>query len=158
MHDSDSLASSQDSTLSTDAPTKGMRLRTKLSLLITVLVIAVMLPLSFIFSARDAHNKEKDMRRQSEAIAKLVAQIQVMSALTGKPVRPGTLQAYIELAMRIDPSIAYVSMTDAHDKLIAGQVNSALVDNEASQSKKALLKRLSQEGEGNQHRPEGHLD
>lgn len=131
-----------------DASAIKMRLRTKLSLLIAGLVIAVMLPLSFIFSARDAHNREEDMRRQSEAIAKLVAQVRVMSALSGKPLRSDLLQNYIELAMSIDPSLAYIAMTDTNDQLIAGQVNSELVHMETSQSKKEVLRRLSQEGRG----------
>lgn len=122
-----------------NAPVIEMRLRTKLSLLITALVIAVMLPLSFIFSVREARDREEDMRRQSEAIAKLVAQVRMMNILSGKPLRADLLQDYIELAMSINPSLAYIAMADANDRLIAGEVNSELVHIETSQSNLSVL-------------------
>ena len=82
------------------------------------------------------------MRHQSEAIAKLVAQIQVMSALTGKPIKTRMLQNYLTLAMSIDSSIAYVVMTDAQDRLIAGKLNPAFVDSGVSGSEKEQLESL----------------
>lgn len=124
-----------------------MRLRTKLALLVTALILVTMLPLSLALTARAARAKVEEMARRATAIAKLMAQIEVTSVVQGRRLPPQVIQSYISLSRSIDPSIAYVVVTDPLGQVIAGEVNGEMIG-AAGRTDREMLEQVAPEGAG----------
>ncbi|MBI3987336.1 MAG: HAMP domain-containing protein [Lentisphaerae bacterium] len=104
-----------------------MHLRTKLALLISALIIAVMAPLSFFTVLQTARIREADMDRRSTTVAKLIAQVEIMGVIAGKPVPPHILQEQVALCRGMESSIVCILVGDSNNRLLAGDANAGLL-------------------------------
>jgi len=106
----------------------GLRLRTKLSLLTTAAVLAVMLPLSFYAVESSRNLRLNEASRLMSGIAKMTAQGELTGITMGVNVPVKVLNEQLKNAVLLNNLLAFIVVRDADGKAKAGAVNPDVID------------------------------
>lgn len=125
-----------------------IRLRTKLALLVTALILAIILPLSYFAISETQAARRAEVRNLSAAIAKMIAHVEVTGITTGRRVPNHILDQHLSNAFALNNQIAYIVIMDHDGSLRSGKVNSDLVSLKTDYDEVRSMEYLAQEGKG----------
>jgi class 3 adenylate cyclase len=100
-----------------------MKLKYKISLLASILIITLLSSYLIIDTRRSIDEKTDSMARHTKAIAKMIATLRISELINDIPPNEKLLKEFLELAIGMDSSIAYVAITDSNGRLISGKLN-----------------------------------
>ncbi len=111
------------------------KLRTKLILLTTILVTAIMVDVTYFFTIRELREKKEAVESQIERIARNIATMQLVDRLDWS-----LYQNYISQLMAFNDDIVYIAIYDDRQLLRAHALNLDLIDIDRtrSMSKRAI--------------------
>lgn len=130
-----------------------MKLRYKISLLVSILIISLLSSYLIIDTRRSIDEKGDAMTRHTKAIAKMIAGLRISEIIKDIPPNDKLLKEFLDLAIGMDRSIAYVAITDSKGRLISGKLNTRWFLIEGSYDESAVLESILRKGQHENLKP-----
>lgn len=123
-----------------------MKLKYKLSLFIAVLIVFLAASVMLIGINREIKGKEEKTANHAKIAAKIIATFKVSEILSNKPSDPVLLSNVIKLSVGLDPTIAFIVVSDGSGRVLDGEVNERWIEMDKNAGKLKTLEYLSQKG------------
>lgn len=125
-----------------------INLKVKIASLVVILIFIIMLAVSYITIIQVREAKEEETSRRAKAIAKMIANVKLTSLVSGVALDPKIMDSFVAVAKGLDDNIAYITVVDENNRLLAGEINPRFVQMDERRGKRATLEYLAQEGKG----------